>query len=498
MPSRLLLETHGRADLVNAIYRRFGGLRPLARRMRLSMRGRNVERRWSSFSVVRDELRHYIAVNGTAGRMPTGLELRRHGRFDLIAAISRHGGLRAVGERCHLVPAAGAAQEPQGPNWEDFEVLRAELLAYIRANGTAGMMPTASALIADGRRALLAAMHAHHGGQRAVASRLGLHSPARGRAAAGSAKPRGYWTSVANLRSELLAFAIAAASAHGDGAEPRMPTQAELLAAGRADLHRAITVHHGGYFSAGALVRLPRADGRVRRDWASLGTVASELEAFCRENGTVGEMPSHLQLQACGRSDLLNAMHRHHGSMHLVAEQLGLRVRPGYAFRDWLEFENLAREIRAFLATAEGADPAVMPTSFELRRAGRYDLHCAVQLHAGFFNVARRMGLYCDGGYDPKPGGAASSATGAWRRPEPGAGRRESEQADDDEGAAGEQAAQRAERELMTVLLRQQRREEHELSGSRGCAPSESDPTIPSSADDGAGDTHRLGTRQHD
>lgn len=490
MPSRLLFESHDRADLVNIIYRKFGGLRPLARRLHLSMGGRNAERQWSSITVLRAEVKDFARINGTANVMPSGLELRRHGRADLLAAIIREGGLAAVGTRCkmRLRPELAAAK----PDLREFELLRDELLAFIRANATAGFMPRAAELRALGRSDLLAAMHAHHGGQLAVAARLGLVQHVAARSTSRAVKPPGYWAALPNLERELLTFAartagrerqsptpaalVAAAGAapEAEGGVPEdaarlaplMPMQRELLIAGRSDLHRAIA-QHGGYFKVGQLLGLRRADGRVHRRWADFAVVQAELLSFIAANGTAGVMPTHVQLQLAGRSDLLSAIARHHGSMHLVAERTGLVVADGYAFRDWLEFENLAREVRAFIAQSGGA-PGVMPTSLELRKAGRYDLHCAVQLHRGFFNVARRLSLHCDGGYDV-PGSAAGSASalrrGAYGASASGARGSQAAQAarereEEHEGAAGDAAAHRAEEELMRALLAELDKEE--------------------------------------
>ncbi|KAJ1617058.1 hypothetical protein T492DRAFT_850378 [Pavlovales sp. CCMP2436] len=53
MPSNLLMQTHGRTDLVNVIFRRSGGLRKLAHKLGLSMGGRHVERNWSDPEVLK-------------------------------------------------------------------------------------------------------------------------------------------------------------------------------------------------------------------------------------------------------------------------------------------------------------------------------------------------------------------------------------------------------------------------------------------------------------
>jgi len=71
------------------------------------------------------------------------------------------------------------------------------------------------------------------GGHSAVAERLGLR-PADARQAPG------YWTDFASLERKLAAFVAER------GRPPRMPTRAELLAAGRYDLTYAVQ-RHGGF-----------------------------------------------------------------------------------------------------------------------------------------------------------------------------------------------------------------------------------------------------------
>jgi len=144
MPTRFCLESHDRSDLAVAIERRFGGLRKLASRMDLAMTGRHEQRHWSSFEVVERALRDFIAANGTRDLMPSSLQLREHGRNDLLLAIRSHGGLRAVANRTgmRLRPALLAKRF----DWADWDVLASELFAFVATNGTSGVMPSAAEL----------------------------------------------------------------------------------------------------------------------------------------------------------------------------------------------------------------------------------------------------------------------------------------------------------------------------------------------------------------
>lgn len=348
MPSRLDLEVHGRGDLVMAIYRKCGGLRALAKRLNLSMAGRRAQRDWSSPEVLRRALLDFAAENCTQGAMPSVRALRAHGRGDLLAAVRRHGGLERSAAMCGLAFAPAKVRP--------------------RRAGAPGDP------------------HVHRAGKRA--------GPSRRRR-----KPRGYWKDAATVVAEVVAAAESIRAETGAGARV-MPTERELLHRRRGDLHRAIAMH-GGYFAVAEACGLPRRDRRRRRRWKEEEVLKRALDEFIAANGTAGVMPSHLELEMAGRLDLLNAVYRYHGSLHLVAEKYGLRRKNGGSFfKDWQEFQTVQQELERF-KTSEGMDAGDMPSSFQLRRAGRYDLNNAIRMHGGYFNVARRMGLRCvRGGFE--------------------------------------------------------------------------------------------------
>mmetsp|Transcript_749 Transcript_749/g.2059 ORF Transcript_749/g.2059 Transcript_749/m.2059 type:complete len:82 (-) Transcript_749:406-651(-) len=75
-----------------------------------------------------------------------------------------------------------------------------------------------------------------------------------------------------------------------------MPTQRDILAAGRSDLHRGIEIN-GGYLVVGEMFGLKRANGRSALRWADPEVLKSQLLGYIAVNGTDGEMPSHVELQ---------------------------------------------------------------------------------------------------------------------------------------------------------------------------------------------------------
>ncbi|KAJ1617057.1 hypothetical protein T492DRAFT_508838 [Pavlovales sp. CCMP2436] len=79
-------------------------------------------------------------------------------------------------------------------DWADFAVLKSALTAFIRANGTAGLMPLAREFRAAGRGDIVHAMHMHHFGMISVAAKLGLRQGAkRPLDCRAEPKPNGYW-----------------------------------------------------------------------------------------------------------------------------------------------------------------------------------------------------------------------------------------------------------------------------------------------------------------
>ncbi len=109
----------------------------------------------------------------------------------------------------------------------DFSLLQAELEAS--SYGATRMIPTRKELRGDGRSDLDKCISAH-GGRAQVAARMGWQIDGRSR------KPRGYWNSLDNLKSEIDEF-IASSDDLQDG---MLPLKATMVSSGRYDLARAI------------------------------------------------------------------------------------------------------------------------------------------------------------------------------------------------------------------------------------------------------------------
>lgn len=191
---------------------------------------------WDDFAVLERELLAFIDEHGTPGVMPTHPLMRRAGRHDLMVGIHVQGGATAVGERLGL--AHRGKRRPR-KYWQNPDNVDREVLAFIAEHGEPDVMPAQLAITRAGRTDLSLAI-TRNGGYYAVAERLGLRrSDAR--------HPANQWADFATLERELRAFVAE------PGRPQRMPTQGELKAAERHDLHYAVQRYGGTRAVAGRL-----------------------------------------------------------------------------------------------------------------------------------------------------------------------------------------------------------------------------------------------------
>lgn len=221
-----------------------------------------------------------------------------------------------------------------------------------------------------------------------------------------NARPYGYWTKLENIVDELREFA------ESQNDPNRMPTQAELLAAGRADIVGAVR-RKGSWLDAAesadlvptSIVRprsvylsfcTPILSARPHNYWKDFTNLRNELEPYIVEN----KLPNAQQLHQLDRSDLIRAIGMH-GGFPMVSERLKLRARYRSS-KYWLNFDNLANELLDFIH-AHGVR-GVMPPLALLREGAPQGLLSAIQYrHGGSTAVARRMGLKCE--YPRRPHG---------------------------------------------------------------------------------------------
>ena len=246
MPTHEELKKAGRSDLVNAISKKHGGYHSVAERLGLELA--HTKKRhgyWDNFANVQREILAFIGEKGTPGVMPIHEELKKAELSSLGAAIQKHGGYPAVAAKLGLKLAYTRKQTDY---WDDFTIVKCELLSFIQERGTPGVMPTYEELQKAGRSDLASAIP-KHGGSPAVAEQLGLELVY-------ARKPLNYWKEFSNLEHELLVFI------EEHGISGVMPTYKQLQQAGRSDLASVIP-NNGGCQSVAEQLGLTYAKRRT-------------------------------------------------------------------------------------------------------------------------------------------------------------------------------------------------------------------------------------------
>lgn len=339
-------------------------------------------------ALLRTRMRAYVRQNGTAGKMPTIVQLRSSGCAALQREIRAAGGQTVVAEALGLRMARPAGRKPTAcmpPDDERRSRVAAALLEYIEQHGEPGVMPALDTLAAAGRHDILWGVRREFGGLRAAMRTLELRAPrARPRARGKTARPRGYWLDFSTVERELHAFIAA------NGTAGLMPSQLELRTHGRHDVSNAITAHHGGINAVASRLGLARPTARTPRGLlADARRFERELQAFIAANGTAGVMPTQAELQEHGRYDLSHAIAAHHGGRLPLARALNLRyveTRPrqprGY-YEDW---PSVRAELLAHIATH--GTSGVMPSRLELIASGKRKLLSAIERARGSLGAA--------------------------------------------------------------------------------------------------------------
>ena len=245
-------------------------------------------------------------------------------------------------------------------------------------------MPTEALLLNHGRSDLRNAIKRYHGGTAAVAGQLGLEM-------AQEQAPDHYWKDFEVVEREVLLWN------EQHGTPGTMPTEAQLLVSGRADLANGISRHHRGYKAVTAALGLrPGSNppsvkpGAYWRDWEN---VLAEMPAVSKACGVPEQMPKKDQLLANGYSSLYSAIAKHYGGVYDFAKRIDLpmqhNIAPANHFRDFTTLQAALLEFAAEHGTAN-----TMPTHAQLQNHGRSDLTSAIQLyHGGMEAVAGQLGL---------------------------------------------------------------------------------------------------------
>lgn len=192
--------------------------------------------------------------------------------------------------------------------WQNFDILKSELLQLNEARGQIGMMPTAVELKQLDRGDVAKAISRHHGGFQTVAEQLGFTY---------RKKRAGYWHDFENVKDALFAFI------HEHGIPGFMPTKTELEAAQQGSLCMAVE-RHGGFPVVAKQLKLKLTyDRKPRGYWKQLDNLRQAINEVSQELGHPGIFPTHEELKQLGRTDLINAI-ANNGGWSSVAKRLGL------------------------------------------------------------------------------------------------------------------------------------------------------------------------------
>jgi SAM-dependent methyltransferase len=335
--TRELKERH-RGYLIDAI-QKFGRSREVAEALGYAYEGQ------LSWHTVEDLRPHLDPIVAELGRMPTLRELTKRGRYDLVNALGKFGGL---GRTASLL----GYFHSQRLTWNDVEDLRPHLDPIVQE---LGRMPSSTVLSRRQRSDLKNAIK-KFGGYEEVAAALNYPY-----------KVRGKWSRKEDLRGHLDPLVNDLG---------RMPTFRELRERGRLDLVGAIS-------RFGGIREVARNLGYLHegpREWRDVADLESELDPLVQ---SLGRMPTVNDLVEVGRPSMVAPIGKF-GGFPAVAKKLG------YPYRDrrsWSSVEDLRPELDPIVA-----ELGRMPNNPELLARGRGDLVQAIGKFEGYPVVATALG----------------------------------------------------------------------------------------------------------
>ena len=317
-----------RHDLVSAIGKH-GGFSKVAEDASLQMsHDKKPDGYYDDIQNVARDVYEFVDEHDLSGAMPTAGQLAEAGKSGLVPAICAHGGFWWVAKYLGLTP-----NRKQKGYWTK-ETVDLEVSEYLEHAQVEGVMPTDFELREAGRADLSVAIARYGGGMRGAAQRLGLVTRAQ--------KPDGYWNDAEAIERELLEFV------RDYGTQDRMPTQASLMKAGRADLAIAITRHGGGWSKVAKELGLELTE--MPKDfWNDIENVKSSILALNERRGRPGEMPTKTDLDLAGEFSLGAAIDRL-GGYPKVAAMFGLSAGRISLWPRSREELILAHELMSFVA----------------------------------------------------------------------------------------------------------------------------------------------------
>ncbi len=186
-------------------------------------------------------------------------------------------------------------------------------------------------------------------------------------------RERGYWKNFENVRKELEIII---------NKLDHFPTQAELVQLGRSSLNGAICTYHKGIIS----VRRNMGYNKVRNEkgyWIDWHNVKTEIDLVISSKGY---FPDSDELREIGKSNLANAITKHHGGFFKVKKKMGYQSKKEYGY--WKQWANVEKELTDLISKL-----GHFPSQNELIDMGNSSLAFSIsKYHGGFEYVGKEFG----------------------------------------------------------------------------------------------------------
>lgn len=357
--------------------------------------GRKPNGYWNELSNVEAAL---VEVNkqiiGRRGKriMPSTAQMRDLGRLDLLAALSKHKGLKRVAEVLGWQYSRRKSSQDSVAN-SDARTANSRNAARPTTYQISDSQSFISESVSSSQSQEDLGTIARHPLQEPLSYDHDVFSSRPQRFSRIRPKvlrrPKSYWDDISAVKSSISAFILEY------GTPGVMPTEREFAKANQSAL-RLAAQRHGGLAVVAEQMGLEfRPPPGRRGKWKEFDYFSRALLDYVQQHDA-GVMPTASELKAGGEYQLCTAV-TYHGGFPEVARRLGLIVRNARkegAPRTW-DREKLSSQLRTFTATFF---PALalsncLPSEAQLRKCGRNDLCYAISKFGGYKRVQEQLGF---------------------------------------------------------------------------------------------------------
>jgi len=301
LPSPDKLTKHGYGSLRSAIRKHYGGFQTI----RTTLGQTNTFKPpgyWESLETTLTEARKAMQEQNWT-KLPSDIQLRKHGYSSLTHAINSHGGIQTIRTKLGQTNT----KKPQG-YWQQKENIFHEVRQAMEEQKWT-ILPPEDILRKNGYNSLTFAITKYHGGIQTIRTTLGQTNPE---------KPKGYWKSLDNT----IAEATKAMTKHN---WKTLPPSDELKKYGYSSLYGAITKYHGGLNQFRTKLGQTNPDTKPNGYWKSLDNALKEAQQTMQQHEW-DTLPSSNQLTKHGYSSLGRAIYTYHGGMQTFRKLLAEHI----------------------------------------------------------------------------------------------------------------------------------------------------------------------------